>query len=476
MVANVQLVGVVGAGDAGAALAADLLAKRGLGMRPVVFLDWNMREGVEIHGVPVAGSPDNLAGIKRRYNLDKIIIALQVGHRAKIPEIVGLARENELDVEVVPPLEELPSGRIRATQLRPVEFQDLLGRSQVKLDNDKIFEMLHDKVVFVTGAGGSIGSELCRQIVRCMPARLVMIDQSESGLFDTEQELLESGAGSMLRAIVSDVGDDYSMKKLFHDYKPQVLFHAAAHKHVPLMENQPSVAIRNNTLATARLAELSSKSGLKCFVFISTDKAINPTSVMGASKRLSEIIIQGIQHKSSNRTRFVAVRFGNVLGSSGSVIPTFKKQIEKGGPVTVTHPEVTRYFMTIPEASGLVLQSAAISEPGEILVLDMGESIKIVDVAKQLIRLSGLEPDIDILIQYTGLRPGEKLNEELQHDGEMFAETSHPSIHRFCCDGSSYSDVQNIVSKLNELVRVDDKQDIKRQLKGIVPEYTPYLH
>ena len=405
----------------------------------------------------------------------RVLVALDAEQRVLMPEIISRAQECGIDVEVVPSLQELPSGRIRATQIRPVQFQDLLGRKPVVLDNEKISKFLHDRVVFVTGAGGSIGSELARQISHSMPAKLVLIDQAETGLFEVEQELLTAGCGSMLCTVVVDILDKVSMKKLFQDHKPNVLFHAAAYKHVPMMESQPPEAIRNNALATAQLAELASESGLEHFVFVSTDKAINPTSVMGVSKRISEILIQGIQHKPGNKTRFIAVRFGNVLGSSGSVIPTFTRQIERGGPVTVTHPEVTRYFMTIPEASGLVLQSAVIGDPGEILVLDMGEPIKIVDVAYQLIRLSGLEPDVDIPIQFTGLRPGEKLNEELQHTGELFAETTHPSIQRFCSNGSSYEEVNTILSELSELVKSDDIRHIKRRLKTIVPEYTPYL-
>jgi FlaA1/EpsC-like NDP-sugar epimerase len=359
--------------------------------------------------------------------------------------------------------------------LRGVEIEDLLGREPISLDKKNIAHYLKGRVVFVTGAGGSIGSELCRQIAHFKPARLLLLDQSEVQLFQIEQELIECGDGPILQPLVGDIVDEQRLHQIFRCFQPQVIFHAAAHKHVPMLEHQPAEAIKNNTLGTAQLARLAQQYGTERFVMISTDKAINPTSVMGATKRLAEIYVQALQSTGPHRTRFMAVRFGNVLGSSGSVVPTFKRQIAAGGPVKVTHPKMTRYFMTIPEAVSLVLQSGALGSGGEIFVLDMGKPIKILDLAKQLIELSGLKPGEDIQIEFAGLRPGEKLFEELQHEAENLAPTDHPKILRFISESPSLRWISAELAGLEKGLHALQPDQVKLLIKAIVPEYQPFL-
>lgn len=474
---EIQLVAIVGTGDEAEALASDLLAKPGMGMRPVAFIDLAKDHyGKEIHGIPVFGGVEILPALKRRYTLDKLLLALPPSYRRQLRSIIEKANELNLPVEIIPSRHELATGKVKATQLRPVQFEDLLGRNPVRLDSERIQNLISGKVVCVTGAGGSIGSELCRQIAAQVPRQLILVDQSETGLFEIEQELKRRGRGKFIVPCVADITSSKRMEAILRRYEPELLFHAAAYKHVPMMEHQPDEAIRNNTIATAQLAELASELGIQRFVFISTDKAINPTSVMGATKRMAELYLQALQRKPGNACDFVAVRFGNVLGSSGSVIPTFKRQIAEGGPVTVTHPDVTRYFMTIPEAVGLVLESATLGNGADILVLDMGEPIKIVDVARELIRLSGLEPDLDIEVRFTGLRPGEKLYEELQHEGESFSETEHPSVVRFHSQPLNYSEAKAFIKSFEKLIEENpNAADYKRAIGKLVPEYRAYL-
>lgn len=471
-----ELALIVGTGDAGEALASDLLSKPGIGIRPVGFLDWKgERVGKEIHGIPVLGSPNQLSLVTARYRINRIILALPPAQRKNAREVIERAHDLGITVEVVPSMHELASGQIRATQLRRVQFEDLLGREAVSLDSDSIRRLIRGKCVCITGAGGSIGSELARQVASYAPSCLLMIDQSESALFEIEQELLRKHGGLALVSVVADIVQKERVEALLREHRPQLLFHAAAYKHVPMMEHQPAEALRNNSMATAQLGELASACGVEQFVYISTDKAINPTSVMGATKRLGEIYLQALQRKPGNTCAFVAVRFGNVLGSSGSVIPIFKRQIAEGGPITVTHPEVKRYFMTIPEAVGLVLQSAVVGMAGDILVLDMGEPIRIVDVARQLIRLSGLEPDRDIAIRFSGLRPGEKLFEELQHRGESLSSTEHASIMRLRCGEIDYEAGCRMVEKIRQaLTQNSEVSALRRLIREEVPEYTPY--
>jgi FlaA1/EpsC-like NDP-sugar epimerase len=469
-------VGIIGAGDAGATLVRELSAKRGLGLQPVAFFDddrtkWNSR----VHDIQVFGRPEDLLNQKLNLELEEVIIAMPSASAKRIGEVIKILQQARLKFEIVPSLDQLATGTVKVSQLRSVEIQDLLGREPVELQTENIRNTLENRVVMVTGAGGSIGGELCRQIVSFNPQRLLLVEQSEVQIFQIEQELNDLGFGGIILALVADILDDLRMRYIFDRFHPQIIFHSAAHKHVPMMESQPSEAIKNNTLGTVRIAELSLEYGVDRFVQISTDKAINPTNVMGATKRLAEIFLQALHATNPTGSKFMAVRFGNVLGSSGSVIPTFNKQIAAGGPVKVTHPDVTRYFMTIPEAVGLVLQSAAQGSGGEIFVLDMGKPIKIVDLARQLIELNGLKPDEDIQIEFTGLRPGEKLFEELSHKIENVTPTNHPKIMRFVTTPLPLSEVRKLLEELNRELHHAEPNQIKLLLKKAVPEYQPYL-
>jgi FlaA1/EpsC-like NDP-sugar epimerase len=364
---------------------------------------------------------------------------------------------------------------VKVSQLRNVEVQDLLGRDRVELETENIRLILSDRVVMVTGAGGSIGSELCRQIATYNPRRLLLLDRSEPHVFQIEQELIGLGHREKIVPLVGDIMDRARMEQVFATHHPAVIFHAAAHKHVPMMEHQPGEAIKNNSLGTAQLAELSLEHGVDRFILISSDKAINPTSVMGATKRLAEVYIQALFAAHPGQTKFMAVRFGNVLGSSGSVIPLFHKQIAEGGPVKVTHPEMTRYFMTIPEASMLVLQSAMQGTGGEIFVLDMGKPVRIVDLARQMIELSGLKPDEDIQIEFIGVRPGEKLFEEISHTGENIVSTSHSKIHRFVSQPADVGQIRKTLHALEVRLHATEAGELKLRLRKAVPDYAPYL-
>jgi FlaA1/EpsC-like NDP-sugar epimerase len=470
----VQRIAIVGAGDAGASLASEFLNNPSRGFRPVAFFDDDARKhGRLVHGVPVLGPPDRIARLVARDRVSKIVIAMPSASARRVREVVHFANEAGLKVETMPSLEELASGRVKSSRIRPVEVQDLLGREPVNLDSGSIRRLVEGRVVMVTGAGGSIGSELCRQIASLNPKRLLMVEQAEGNLFLIEQEINELGLGALALPLVADILNRERMESIFSRHHPEVVFHAAAHKHVFMMEKQPAEAITNNVLGTRHLALIAAQHRTGIFVFISTDKAINPTSVMGATKRLAEIQLQAIQAAQPGAgTRFIAVRFGNVLGSSGSVIPIFKRQIAAGGPVTVTHPDVMRYFMTIPEAVGLVLQSAVLGKGGEIFVLDMGRPVKIIDLATQMIVLSGYKPGEDIEIKFTGLKPGEKLFEELQHRSEKHQPTEHPRIMRLV------GQVAFSESGLNELEKSlhwMEANDLKKMLRRFVPEYAPYL-
>ncbi len=470
-------IAIVGAGDVGAGVAADLLSRKGPAMRPIVFLDDNPKKWKRhIHGITVVDSPDNLYAVSRNFGIEEIIIAMPSAPTRRVREIVELARGLGLNSEIVPSLAELTTGRVKATRVRPVEIEDLLGREAVELDSENIREMLQGRIIMVSGAGGSIGRELCRQIAFRNPKRLLLIEQSEVQLFQTEQQLLEEGYGSIVDPLLANILDTSRMRAVLERNRPEIIFHAAAHKHVALMERQPGEVIKNNSLGTKALADLASEFGVERFVLISTDKAINPTSAMGASKRLAEIYIQAKQNVESNSTRFMAVRFGNVLGSSGSVIPIFRRQISQGGPVKVTHPEVSRFFMTVTEAVGLVLQSATQGRGGEIFVLDMGRPVMIRELARQMIELSGFRPDIDIEIQFIGLRPGEKLKEEVQHRRETLERTQHSRVMRFVGNPKSETVVEDFFSSLpNSLNQIDDG-DLKDSLTKLIPEYRPFTY
>jgi FlaA1/EpsC-like NDP-sugar epimerase len=469
--------GIIGAGLVGTALAQEFATRHDLGLQAVAFFDDDrMKWGKHVHNVPVVGSPETLLNDKADLELEEVIIAMPSAPARRVTEIVRTLERLRIKFSTVPSIYELTTGQAKVSQLRSVDVQNLLGREQVRLATEDIRHLLRDRVVMVTGAGGSIGSELCRQISSYLPRTLLLVEQSEVQLFQIEQELIDSGFGKFLVPLAANVQDESRLEQIFRRYQPETVFHAAAHKHVPMMESQPGEAVKNNTLGTLRLAETCLRHGTDRFVLISTDKAINPTSVMGASKRLAEMCVQSLYAKNPAGTRFMAVRFGNVLGSSGSVVPIFNKQIAGGGPVTVTHPDMRRYFMTIPEAVGLVLQSAALGSGGEIFMLDMGQPVKIVDLARQLIKLSGFVPDQDIRIEFTGLRPGEKLFEELSYQDEKITATHHPKIMRLLCEPPDFEGVR--VSLLN-LARQADQlgaDEIKCFLKSAVREYQPQLN
>ncbi|MBI5770145.1 MAG: polysaccharide biosynthesis protein [Verrucomicrobia bacterium] len=471
-----QRIAIIGAGDAGASLAREFISHPMRGFRPVIFFDDDpAKHGKLVHGVPVLGRAEAIGELTPPPDITKVVIAMPSAPGKRIREIVQLMNQRGYKVETLPSIEQLASGRVTTTRLRPVEIQDLLGREPVRLDAAAIRHLIEGRVVLVTGAGGSIGSELCRQVAALGPSRLLMVEQFEGALFLIEQELNEAGLGSAALPIVADILNRERLESVFARSRPEIVFHAAAHKHVYMMERQPREAFRNNVVGTRAVAELAAAHGTGQFVLISTDKAINPTSVMGATKRLAEIQLQAMQGLGGHATRFMAVRFGNVLGSSGSVVPIFKRQIANGGPVTVTHPEVTRYFMTIPEAVALVLQSAALGKGGEIFVLNMGNPIKIVELAKQMIVLSGLRVGEDIEIKFSGLKPGEKLYEELQHVDEEHTATEHPHIMRFVARSSFQGDIFREVDELQRRGYAVEGSAFKQQLQRLIPEYKPHL-
>jgi len=461
---------VAGAGDAGE-LALREIHRMPVEQYDVVGLvdDDPTKHGATLFGCKVLGGTDRIREFCDTYEIDEVLIALPQASPRTIREIVESCRGTNVRFRTLPALADLIAGRIKVSQIRDVDINDLLGREPAELDTAAIRDYIQDKVVVITGAGGSIGSEMCRQVGRFKPARLVLIEQAENALFHIERELRESLPQVDIRAYICDICDRPRVERIFADERPAVVFHAAAHKHVPLMEMNPAEAVKNNVFGTRNCADAAAKVHCGKFVLISTDKAVNPTSIMGCSKRVAEMYIQSISRRS--RTQFVTVRFGNVLGSNGSVVPIFKEQIEQGGPVTVTHPEMRRYFMTIPEASQLVMQAAAIGRGGEIFLLDMGEPVKIVDLARDLITLSGFTPDEDIEISFTGLRPGEKLFEELSIKGEDMAPTSHEKIAVWKGVAVEPEFIERGLKELTELAADDDESRIRDTLKRLVPEY-----
>lgn len=473
---NFTRVAIFGAGDAGSEICATLFARPHLRKLPVVFFDdAPAKEGFSLTDVPIVGKFENIEYWKSVYNFSELIIAIPTAKISRVRELREAAVAAGLTVSVVPGMEELSLGHTSVSAIRQFELQDLLDRPPLDLDDSSITQMICGKTVLVTGAGGSIGSEICRQVAHCAPARLLLVEQCEVLMFQIEQDLIARGFNDCIVPIIADIVDIQRMEEIFETYRPDIVFHAAAHKHVPLMERQPAEALKNNSLGSIGLFEVASKYRAEACVLISTDKAINPTNAMGASKRLAEIMLQSFAQTPGNRTRFMAVRFGNVLGSSGSVIPTFKKQIEQGGPLTVTSPDIKRYFMTIPEAVGLVLQTGTIGKNGSIYVLDMGNPVKIIDVARHLIRLSGLQPDIDIEIKITGLRPGEKLFEELKSTGEDYEPSGHPRIARFKCEPLPLEKLEDLKTFLKEIVKNPVRNEIKKAIHSVVPEYVPFL-
>lgn len=420
---------IVGAGSAGTMVARQLLLSHDAELKPVAFIDDDVKkQHLDILGIPVFGGRNKIEKAIQHYQVENIVIALPSLERRELNLIVQKCLKTGIRTQTIPRLEDLMTGKIAVNHFRDVQVEDLLGREPVQLDSERISDYLTNKIVLITGAGGSIGSEICRQVCKFQPQKLILLGHGENSIYSIRMELEESygSSGIEFYTEIADIQDGDKMMSLMKEYQPNVVYHAAAHKHVPLMEMNPDEAVKNNIIGTLNVANAANWNRVDDFVMISTDKAVNPTSVMGATKRLAELIIQHINKESE--TKFVAVRFGNVLGSRGSVIPLFTKQIQRGGPVTVTHPDMVRYFMTIPEASRLVLQAGALAEGGEVFVLDMGEPVKIVDLAKNLIHLSGSTVE-EIGIEYTGMRPGEKLFEELLKPGEIHEEQIHPKIY-----------------------------------------------
>jgi FlaA1/EpsC-like NDP-sugar epimerase len=431
LVARGKEVMIVGAGDATQLILREMLRNPSLGYTPIGLVDDDPRKrNLRLHGIRVLGTTDELPELLRDRSPDELLIAIPSASGDVRERIVEAARAEKIPVKTLPGLHELISGDFNLTgQIRPVEVEDLLGREPVEADLEAIAGYLTGEVVLVTGAGGSIGSELCRQIARVGPTKLVLVENGEPGLFEIERELVDDREFHATAAVIADAGNATKMRQVFEKYRPAVVFHAAAYKHVPLMEANPLEAVRNNTLTTRTVADIAVEFGAKRFVLVSTDKAVSAKTVMGQSKALCEWIVESWGHREDVATRFCGVRFGNVLGSSGSVVPIFRKQIARGGPVTVTHPEMTRFFMTIPEAVQLIIQAGAIGGRGQIYVLDMGEPVKIVDLAETMIRLSGREPGKDVAIEFVGARPGEKLHEELWSDDESVTPSDHEAIN-----------------------------------------------
>lgn len=466
---DVKRVLIIGAGHTGIMVIKELRRHPELRLRPVALLDDDINtHGSQIMGVKVHGGHDKVQEIARRFDIDEIILAIPNAPRKVQSAILNECKKTRCKLKILPSISSLINEDVTIKNIRNVQIEDLLGREPVNLDVDGICDYITNQVVLVTGGGGSIGSELCRQIARYNPKQLLVLDIYENNAYELQQELKMEHPQLNLKVLIASVRDAARIESIFSTYKPSVVFHAAAHKHVPLMEENPQEAVKNNVFGTLNVVECADKYGVRRFVMISTDKAVNPTNIMGATKRLCEMIIQGMNKKS--KTEYVAVRFGNVLGSNGSVIPLFKKQIAAGGPVTVTHPEITRFFMTIPEAVQLVLQAGAMAKGGEIFVLDMGQPVKIADLAKDLIRLSGFEPDVDIEIKYTGLRPGEKLYEELLMAEEGLTATKHEKIFIGKPMDIDMDELKNELEKLR-FIATGSNESIIEFIKELVPTY-----
>ncbi|MEH7384311.1 nucleoside-diphosphate sugar epimerase/dehydratase [Bacillus sp. JJ1521] len=452
---------ILGAGSTGRMLVRQIKDHPTTGLKPVAFLDDNSQvQQLSISGIPVVGTTNDLSKVIKRYRIEHVVIAIPSLTKKKLDEIVTEAKKLCEDVQILPLIGDLASGKVSINHIRDVSIEDLLGREPVELDTKAIAEKMEGQTVLITGAGGSIGSELCRQICLFNPKKLVLLGHGENSIYNIEMELLSLYKGQIeFVTEIADIQDAFKIQQIMNHHMPKFVFHAAAHKHVPLMERNPEAAVKNNIYGTKNVAEAASAAKVDTFVLVSTDKAVNPTNVMGATKRIAEIIIQNIDRTSE--TRFVAVRFGNVLGSRGSVVPLFKKQIAKGGPITVTHPDITRYFMTIPEAARLVIQAGSLARGGEIFVLDMGEPIKIVDLAKKLIKLSGFTED-EIKIEYSGLRPGEKMYEEILNKDEILPETIYPKIY---IGKATQENADVILQRIDKVV--DDKEDLRNLLLEI---------
>ncbi len=465
---------IVGAGDGGEMLVREVRKTYTSRYEPVGFVDDNTAKvGAHIHGVPVLGPIAMVPALVRQHGIDEVIVAIPSAKSKEMRRIVELCGASGARIRTIPGVDSLIDGRVTVSQIRSVAIEDLLGRDPIQLDVEAISDYVRDNVVLVTGAGGSIGSEICRQVSKYRPTKLILVEQAENNLFNIHRELREKFPDVTVLPRIADITDVARIEQLFVTHRPSVVFHAAAHKHVPMMEWNPGEAIKNNIFGTRTLADLSNAYGVHQFVMISTDKAVNPTSIMGVSKRVAEIYIQALSQRSM--TRFITVRFGNVLGSAGSVVPIFQEQIARGGPVMVTHPDMKRYFMTIPEASQLVMQAGAMGKGGEIFVLDMGAPVKIVDLARDLITLSGLRPGEDIEIQFSGVRPGEKLYEELTADSENADKTRHPKILVGRFRPHPWAEIVGAIDGLDEVADATDDAAIRARFAAIVPEYHPVV-
>ncbi|WP_419876213.1 polysaccharide biosynthesis protein [Candidatus Pristimantibacillus sp. PTI5] len=462
---------VVGAGDCGALIAKEIMTSNSFaGNRIIGFVDDDLhKRNMQVYGLPVLGNRMHIEEIVHKYQIHDIIIAMPSTKRAHVSDIINICKLTGAKVKIIPSINDFIKGRLAVKSLRNVEVEDLLGREPVMTDLEGIANYVSDKVVLVTGAGGSIGSELCRQISSFNPARLLLLGHGENSIYTIEMELKSKYPDVQLETVIADIQDRNRMDDVFRKFRPQVVFHAAAHKHVPLMERNPSEAVKNNVFGTRNVADCADKYKAERFVMISSDKAVNPSSIMGATKRIAEMYIQSINTTST--TQFVAVRFGNVLGSRGSVIPRFKEQIAAGGPVTVTHPDMVRYFMTIPEAVQLVIQAGSFAKGGEIFVLDMGKPVKIMDLAQDLIRLSGYEPNVDIEINFSGMREGEKLFEELLTDEEAVSSTQHERIYIGKPAQINQAELE-LQFKRFEKVLGESQSSVKDVIEHLVPFYS----
>lgn len=460
---------IVGAGAAGNAILKEIESSSYVNMKVCCVVDDNPGcHGKYLRGVPIVGDRTVIHDSVDKYGIDEIIIAIPSANRSKIKPLLEICKETGCKMRILPGMYQLINGEVNVSKLREVQIEDLLGRDPIEVNIDEIIGYVQNKTVLVTGGGGSIGSELCRQIAMHHPKQLIIVDFYENNAYEIQQELKSRFPKLSLEVLIASVRNTHRMDEIFRIYRPDIVYHAAAHKHVPLMEDSPNEAIKNNVFGTLKTALAADKYGTRKFVLISTDKAVNPTNIMGASKRICEMVIQNLNQHS--QTDFVAVRFGNVLGSNGSVIPLFKQQIERGGPVTVTHPDIIRYFMTIPEAVSLVLQAGAYAKGGEIFILDMGEPMKIYDLAVNLIKLSGYRPNEDIAIEFTGLRPGEKMYEELLMDEEGLRETANKMIYIGRPIEFNEQEFEQQLQKLEELSKADS-EEIRRAVKEMVPTY-----
>ncbi len=460
---------LIGAGRAGVAAAREIWSRPDMNMNVLGFLDDDPAKcGTVVQGLRVLGATRCIPDLTRKLGVAEVIITIANASHGQLRHIVEYSEKARVKMRIIPALQEILDGRLRIENIRDVQIEDLLGRDQVFLDDAAISNFVRDKVVLITGGGGSIGAEMARQVASRLPRRLLLVERAEFALYEIDREIRRLHPDLRVDSLLADIGDEVRVTSLFRKYRPALVYHAAAHKHVPLMECNAIEAVKNNVLATHRLGQIAAGAGVEAFVLISSDKAVNPSSVMGATKRAAELVVQDLNLK--HETRFLAVRFGNVLGSAGSVIPLFREQIRDGGPVTVTHPDMVRYFMTIPEAVSLVLQAGAMGNGGEVFVLDMGEPVRVMDLAAEMIRLSGLTPGKDIQIAITGMRPGEKLREELQTDNERVIKTAHPKIFIGRITPDADGMVSEMLQRLQEIVAVEKDIELRRYLNTVLPE------